>query len=144
MPDASGPVAAHTQLASVPLFASLNESQLRTLAFRAEERSYRDGDTIIAQGDDGNALFLILSGKAQVTRSKRPVAVLGPGQYFGEMALLDSQPRTADVTAEGPVRCLVLTAWEFWSAVETKPEVLRAMFKEVSRRLRASPAAFSE
>ncbi len=142
MSDARGPVAAHIRLASVPLFASLNESQLRTLAFRAEERSYRDGDTIIAQGDDGNALFVILSGQARVSRSKRPVTVLGPGQYFGEMALLDSQPRTADVTAEGPVSCLVLTAWGFWSAADH--EVLRAMFKEVTRRLRASPTAFSE
>lgn len=144
MTDYKVPAPTTAMLASVPLFSGLNKSQIRTMATTAKERSYRAGDTIVKQGEKGIGFYLILSGQAQVERSGQAVATLSPGQFFGEMALLDEQPRTADVRAAGAVRCLVLSPWEFWSAVGNEPEVLRNLFKETVRRLRSAPAGLSE
>jgi CRP-like cAMP-binding protein len=144
MAEEKGPPTAQAMLGSVPLFSSLSKSQLRTMATTAKERTYRDGDTIVKQGDKGIGFYLILSGQARVERAGTSVASLGPGQYFGEMALLDEQPRTADVRATGAVRCLVLSPWEFWAAVGNEPEVLRTLLKETVRRIRSSPSALSE
>jgi CRP/FNR family transcriptional regulator, cyclic AMP receptor protein len=144
MTEAASSAQTLAMLGSVPLFSPLNKSQLKLIAESAKERSFPAGATIVHQGDKGVGFYLILGGKAQVTRGGKPVASLGPGQFFGEMALVDEQPRTADVLAEGPVRCLVLSSWEFWSAVGDEPEVLRTLLKETVRRIRASPAALSE
>ena len=144
MADQKGPPDVQAMLGSVPLFSSLSKSQLRTMATTAKERHYRDGETIVKQGEKGIGFYLILAGQARVEKAGKPVAVLGAGQYFGEMALLDEQPRTADVRATGAVQCLVLSPWEFWSAVGEKPEVLRQLLKETVRRIRSSPAALSE
>lgn len=128
-------------LSSVPLFGPLNKKQLRILVDSAKDRTYKAGETIVKQGETGIGFFLILGGQAKVERGGQAVATLGPGQFFGEMALLDDQPRTADVKAVGAVQCLVLSSWEFWSAVGDEPEVLRSLLKETVRRLRTSPAA---
>jgi CRP/FNR family transcriptional regulator, cyclic AMP receptor protein len=144
MPDDKIPESAQTMLGRVPLFSSLSKSQLRTMATTAKERSFRDGETIVKQGDKGIGFYLILAGQARVEKGGKAVASLGPGQYFGEMALLDEQPRTADVRASGGVRCLVLSPWEFWAAVGNEPEVLRTLLKETVRRIRTSPTALSE
>jgi CRP-like cAMP-binding protein len=138
--------AAHTEalLGSVPLFAALNKKQLKLLHESAKERTFAAGQTIVKQGDSGVGFYLIVAGQARVAKGGRTVATLGPGQFFGEMALLDDQPRTADVVAEAPVNCLVLSTWEFWSAVGNEPEVLRTLLKETVRRIRANPAGLSE
>ncbi len=138
--------AAHTQklLASVPLFSGLGKVPLRTLAESAQEKRYKPDETIVRQGEKGIGFYLILDGQAQVEKAGRPVATLGPGQFFGEMALVDEQPRSADVRAKGPVRCLVLSPWEFWSAVGDDAELLRTLLKETVRRLRPGPAGLSE
>ena len=144
MPDLPPPTDPQALLRSVPLFSSLSKSQIRTMATTAKERNYRDGDTIVKQGDKGIGFYLVLGGRARVEKAGQKLAELGPGQYFGEMALLDDQPRTADVKAQGPVKCLVLSPWEFWAAVGNEPEVLRTLLKETVRRLRSSSSAYSE
>ncbi|MCI4352647.1 MAG: cyclic nucleotide-binding domain-containing protein [Thermoplasmata archaeon] len=144
MSDAKGAGPALAMLGSVPLFSGLGKSQLRTMVTSAKERTYRAGETIVKQGEKGIGFYLILDGQARVEKAGQQVAVLGPGQFFGEMALLDQQPRTADVLASGAVRCLVLSPWEFWSAVGNEPEVLRTLLKETVRRMRSGPAALSD
>jgi CRP-like cAMP-binding protein len=144
MAELPGVAAAMAMLSSVPLFAPLNKAQLRTLVESGKERSYRAGEAIVKQGDKGIGFYLIQSGEARVERGGKTLASLGPGQFFGEMALLDNQPRTADVNAVGPVQCLVLSSWEFWSAVGDEPEVLRSLFKETVRRLRSGNVGLSE
>jgi CRP-like cAMP-binding protein len=137
MPDDKGPPSTEEMLKLVPLFSSLKKSQLHTMAVTAKERNYREGDTIVKEGDKGIGFYLILAGHASIEKAGKQIASLKPGQYFGEMALLDDQPRTADVRANGAVRCLVLSPWEFWSAVGNEPEVLRTLLKETVRRIRS-------
>lgn len=144
MPGSSGPADAVGMLESVPLFRSLKKPQLKGLADSAKEKSFAAGATIVREGEEGIGFYLIRSGEARVERGGKVVATLGPGQFFGEMALLDQQPRTADVRAVGAVTCLVLSPWEFWSAVGDEPEVLRTLLKETVRRLRAGPHGLSE
>ncbi|MCI4331826.1 MAG: cyclic nucleotide-binding domain-containing protein [Thermoplasmata archaeon] len=144
MADASGPGQAAAMLGSVPLFSSLSKPQVRRIAETAKERSYKAGDVIVRHGEKGIGFYLVLAGEAKVERAGQLVATLGPGQFFGEMALLDEQPRSADVRAGSAVRCLVLSAWEFWAAVGDEPEVLRTLLKETVRRIRTDKAALSE
>lgn len=144
MAELPGQAQAQAMLASVPLFAALDKKQIRNLVASAKERSFRAGESIVKHGETGIGFYLILSGQAHVERAGQKVAALGPGQFFGEMALLDEQPRTADVKAVSPVQCLVLSSWEFWAAVGDEPEVLRALLKETVRRLRANPAGLSD
>lgn len=131
-------------LAAVPLFAPLTKHQVRRLAETAKERRFSPGEVMVKQGDKGIGFYLILGGSASVVKAGHAVATLGAGQFFGEMALLDDQPRTADVRATDAVRCLVLSSWEFWAAVGDEPEVLRSLLKETVRRLRANSAALTD
>lgn len=136
MPESMDRSAAANMLKSVPLFSSLGKKQLQTLAMSASQLSYKPGDVIVTEGQKGIGFYLIAAGEVKIERGSRTVATLGPGKFFGEMALLDQLPRTASATATSPTRCLVLSPWEFWGSVADDPEVLRALLKETVRRLR--------
>jgi CRP/FNR family transcriptional regulator, cyclic AMP receptor protein len=131
-------------LEKVPIFSMLSERQLRGLAKDALERSYAEGAEVVKQGDKGVAFFLLLDGRVEVRRKGRRLATLGPGHFFGEMALFDNEPRTADVIATEPTRCLVLSKWEFWGFAMSEPRMLRGMLEEMARRLGATDRALSE
>ncbi len=133
-----------TLLGGVPLFSGLDKPRLRRLAESAKERTVPGGEILVREGEKGIGFYLILSGDATVERQGHRVATLGPGQFFGEMALLDDQPRSADVRATTPLKCLVLSSWEFWAAVGDEPEVLRTLLKETVRRIRSAPTSLSE
>jgi CRP/FNR family transcriptional regulator, cyclic AMP receptor protein len=131
-------------LERVPIFSSLSERQLRKLASDFVERNIPEGATIVKQGEKGVGFFLILDGRVEVRRMERRLATLGPGQFFGEMALVGNEPRTADVVAVQPSRCLVLSQWEFWGFASDQPKLLRGIIEEMARRLSASNQALSE
>jgi CRP-like cAMP-binding protein len=131
-------------LENVPIFAGLSARQLKGLARDAKERTYALGETVVKQGETGIGFYLLLDGHVDVRRKGRKLAVLGPGQFFGEMALFDNEPRTADVIAAQPTRCLVLSKWEFWGFAMGQPEVLRTILQEMARRLRETNQALSE
>lgn len=131
-------------LATIPLFQSLTEGQLRRLAKTGAHNEYREGATVVKRGDRGIGLFLLLAGEVAVRRGSRTLAVLGPGEFFGEMALLEQEPRSADVVATKPTRVFVLSSWEFWGFVADKPAVIRALFAEMARRLRKTNQMLSE
>ena len=130
-----------TMLSRVPMFSSLGKKSLQTIADSASERTFNPGDAIVTQGEVGIGLFLVAEGQVHVEKSGKTVATLGPGNYFGEMALLDEQPRSANVRAASQARCLVLSPWEFWGTVGKDPEALRTLLKETVRRLRQSSPA---
>jgi len=131
-------------LEKVPIFSMLSERQLRGLAKDALERSYAEGAEVVKQGDKGVGFYLLLDGRVEVRRKGRRLATLGPGHFFGEMALFDNEPRTADVIATEPTRCLVLSKWEFWGFAMSEPRMLRGMLEEMARRLGATDRSLSE
>ncbi len=131
-------------LEQVPMFSSLSNKQIRGLANGAKERDYAEGALVVKQGEPGVGFYLVLDGKVEVRRRGRSLASLGPGQFFGEMSLLDQEPRTADVVATKPTRCLILSKWEFWGFAMGEPKVLRTILEEMARRLRDTNRALSE
>lgn len=132
------------QLAKVPLFATLTERQLRSIAQIGLVRSYAANERVVSQGEKGIGFYLLLEGNMEVRSGGKSLATLNPGSFFGEMALFEDQPRTADVVATGPSRCMVLSRWEFWGSLAGDPELLRLLMVELVRRLRGTTRALSD
>ena len=122
--------------ASVPIFSSLNSKELEAVAKAGKQQSYEAGKTIVEEGRTGVGFFFILEGDVEVRQQGRVLAKLGKGQFFGEMSLIDGQPRTADVVAVRPTECFVLSAWSFAALVKTEPKISLGVMKELVRRLR--------
>ena len=131
-------------LQGVPIFSGLSDRQLRHLAKDSMGREFHEGDVVVKQGEKGLGFYLILDGRVEVRRKGRRLATLGPGHFFGEMALFDDEPRSADVVAIQPTRCLVLSKWEFWGFAMGQPRMLRGMLGEMARRLGNTDRALSE
>lgn len=126
------------------MFSGLSKTQLGAIAKSSKERTFQAGEAIVREGDSGVAFYLMLDGRAEVRHQGRLLSKLGSGQFFGEMALLDNQPRSADVVAVEPTKCLVLWSPTFWGLVSTNPKIARGLLQEVARRLRVTNKALSE
>jgi CRP-like cAMP-binding protein len=131
-------------LQKVPIFSGFSERQLGSMARDGKERTYAPGASVVKEGEEGLGFYLLLEGHVDVRRKNRRLATLGPGQFFGEMALFTDQPRSADVVAAEPTRVLVLSRWEFWGFAMGQPKVLRTIIQELARRLRETNQALSE
>lgn len=123
-------------LRSVPLFASVSDRDLKSLAKVAHEMSYPEGKKLTAEDESGATFFIVLAGEAIVSVAGEERRRLGPGDYFGEMALIDQAPRSADVVAASPLRCLVFTQWTFRGFLQSHPDVSWSMLEALVRRLR--------
>ncbi len=123
-------------LGAVSLFSGLKEKQLKTIVNAGKELSYDAGRVIVKEGDMGVGFYLILDGKVEVRRGTKILSKLGAGQFFGEMALVDKQRRSADVVAMAPTKCYGLTAWGFAGLVRSQPEIALNMLRELIARLR--------
>ncbi len=133
-------------LAGVPLFAGLKGKQIKSVASAfARERSYTPGEVIEKEGGSAVAFYLITGGSVEVRKGEKMVTKLGRGQFFGEMALIDKQPRSATVvSAESGTKALVMPLWNFKSVIETDPKVAMGVMKELARRLRETTNALTE
>lgn len=131
-------------LLEVPLFSSLNKKALGNIANSAAMRTFQSGSTIAKEGDSGVAFYLILNGSVEVRRGRKVLAKLGHGQFFGEMALFDKQPRSADVVALEDTDCLLLTSWALSGVIAANPKIAEQIISELVRRLRESNRALSE
>jgi len=118
-------------LRHVPLFTGLSEKELKTLAENFTQRTFREGTELTAEGQGGVGFFVIESGQALVTVDGHERATLGPGDYFGEMALLSDQPRNATVRSLTPCVCLSLARDLFDRLLTREPE-LRQYFRNVA------------
>jgi CRP-like cAMP-binding protein len=127
-------------LEQVPLLEELTKRDRQRLAQTMKERTFASGQEIVVEGKTGVGFFIILDGKAAVTIGGKLIQVLGPGDYFGEMALLDGGERTATITADGDLRCATITSWGFKSFVVDNPKVAWAMLQALAQRVRASRA----
>jgi CRP-like cAMP-binding protein len=128
-------------LATIPLFSGLPEEELERFAELTRERSYPKGSVILFQDDPGDSLFVLRAGRVKVVligEDGREVilGVLEPGAHFGELALIDDQPRSAHVIAMEDAQLLVLRREDFRRRVEANPTVAWALLTELSRRLR--------
>ena len=118
------------------LFEGAPASALGRLAERAGERSFADGEYLVRQGQAGTGLWVIVSGGARVVRGSEELSRLGPGQFLGELAVIDQQPRLASVVATGPTVALGLASWDLFTEVEKDPELAAAMLRGLAHRLR--------
>ena len=127
-------------LSKVPLFSELTKKELQSFASAAKEVRHKPGDVLAREGESGVGFFLIVDGTAAVTVDGKPRARIGPGDFFGEISLLDGGPRTATVTAETPMRLIGITQWVFRRMVEQNPSVAMKMLRVMASRLRFAPA----
>jgi CRP/FNR family transcriptional regulator, cyclic AMP receptor protein len=127
-------------LATVPLFSALSKRELQQVARAADEIDVQAGRELVTEGRVGREFFLILDGRATVRRNNRKVASLGPGRYFGELALLDRKPRSATVVADTDMTLLVLGQREFAGLVESIPGMASKLLAGTAQRLREADA----
>lgn len=125
------------KLAKVPIFSGCTKRELSIIGRAAKEVSHREGTVIAREGERGIGLFLILEGQCNVTIGGRTKARLGPGDFFGEVALLDGGPRTATVTALTAVRLVGITGWVFRGLLMEHPSIALKTLEAVAGRLRA-------
>lgn len=123
-------------LAKVPLFAGLEEKELRVIADAGHEVSFESGRKIMEQGESGLGFLLVLEGKVEVRKKGRKVATLGPGNFFGEMSVIDDKPRSADVVAVEPTKCFGMASWNFYPVLRRNPGMAIGIIKELVCRLR--------
>jgi CRP/FNR family cyclic AMP-dependent transcriptional regulator len=129
------------RLSQVQLFSACSKRDLSRIASIAEEIEVPAGRVLIRQGDRGQEAFVIYEGRAKATVRGKRSAELGPGECFGEMALLDSAPRSATVTAETDMRLLVLGSREFSTLIEDVPDVARQILAALAERVRKAERA---
>jgi CRP-like cAMP-binding protein len=125
-------------LARVPLFSGIKPKELKKLSKRMTERTFNEGDEITREGESGIGFFVIEEGNASVSVGGNIVRTLGPGEHFGEVALIDSGPRSATIIAGTDLRCRGMSAWEFRPFVEEHPEVAWGLLETLVGRLRAA------
>jgi CRP/FNR family transcriptional regulator, cyclic AMP receptor protein len=122
----------------VPLFADADDKFLDRLAGEFIERTYAPGETITEEGEAGRTFVVIESGEATVTVHGQDVGRLGPGDAFGEMALIDKSARSATVKADGEVHGYQLPVWSFRPIVESHPEMAWALLEALAQRVRTA------
>lgn len=125
-------------LASTKLLSSLDRKTIKRLADQGKHRSYEAGEVIIREGAPASALYIILSGKVHFEVAEggpAPVATAGPGDFFGELALIEEHPRSATVIADEPTECILFVAWEFTALLKEFPEMAVPLMNALIARL---------
>jgi CRP/FNR family cyclic AMP-dependent transcriptional regulator len=130
--------AAALDLSKIWLFSTSSAKDLRTIRKALEEVIVPAGRMLTEQGTIGREFFLIVEGQASVKRNNRKVATLGPGQYFGELALLDRRPRSASVISDTEMELLVLGQRQFNAVLDSVPALSRKLLAAMATRLRES------
>ncbi|MFZ0665617.1 MAG: cyclic nucleotide-binding domain-containing protein [Acidimicrobiales bacterium] len=131
-------------LAAVPLFASLSPRHLNKVAQAMKTLKFSAGQTVVAAGDSDARFYLIVEGTAKVVVKGRKRAEVGPGAYFGEMAVIDGQPRSASVIALTDLETLSASRWNFEAMLKSEPTVMLAVLKELSNRLRECNSSLTD
>jgi CRP-like cAMP-binding protein len=118
-----------------PLFANLSKRDLNHVAHLADEIDLREGKELTRQGAPGREFFVLLEGEADVRKNGRRINQLGPGDFFGEIALVSESPRTATVTATSPVHALVITDRDFRRLLKDQPGIQSKVLAALAARL---------
>lgn len=126
------------KLKDVPLFAQLNKRELSTVGRLLHEREFKAGEVIFDEGEEGQALYVVFSGEVIIARKSRPdtpLAELGPGDFFGDLALIDSAPRAAQARAGKDCLLGVLFRADFHSIRETDPRTGSRLYQQLARHV---------
>jgi CRP-like cAMP-binding protein len=123
-------------LGSVPLFAGISAAGIEELGAIADEIEVREGTVLTHEGYREGFFFIVISGTVRIERGGQKIVTLGPGDFLGEIALLDGGPRTATAVAESPCRILSLTYMEFRDLLDASPEIRAAILEAAGRRMR--------
>jgi voltage-gated potassium channel len=119
-----------------PLFRGLGPADLTAVAAVAIEVEFPADRVIAREGEIGTGFFIVVEGRVKVVRSGTTVAHLGPGEFFGELSVLDGEPRVAQVVTEAPTTCLAIASWDFERVLRDEPGVALAVLRVVAARLR--------
>jgi CRP-like cAMP-binding protein len=125
-------------IATVPLFSSCTPDEIAAIASVTQEQSYAAGQIIVTQGTPGQAFYMIVSGRVEILRDDSSLGTLGSGNFFGDMSLLDSAPRSATIRAVDPTTCIMLSSWDFRAVIERHPSIAVKLLEVLSRRLRVA------
>jgi CRP-like cAMP-binding protein len=125
-------------LRRVALFVELSDDDLREIALLFKERHFAAGETVVKEGSEGAAFFLVESGEAAVSVAGKQRRSLGPGDHFGEIALIDEGVRSATITATGDLVCYGLTFWEFRPLVVANGEIGWKLLHSLAQKLRSA------
>jgi CRP/FNR family cyclic AMP-dependent transcriptional regulator len=130
-----------SQLTKVPLFSDCSQRDLQTISRAVKDVEFPEGTVIAREGDPGIGLFVIVHGTADVSIGGKKKTALTPGDFFGEIALLDGGPRTATVTATSDVQLLGLTEWVFRGLMQEYPSIALKTLQQMAGRLRKATKA---
>jgi CRP-like cAMP-binding protein len=130
-------------LARVPLFSNCTAEEIEAVASVAQVSGFQGGQIIVTQGTPGQAFYLILEGRVEILRDSQSLGAFGPGDFFGEMSLLDHAPRSATIRALEPATCLMLSSWDFKALLEKHPSIAIKLLEILSRRLRVADERLS-
>lgn len=122
-------------LAAAPLFEGLSKKELAQLARQTEDLEFEAGTVLCKEGATGREFFVIVNGEVDVAKKGRRIATLGPGDFIGEIAIIQHGPRTATVTTKTPVRLFVLTSQAFFALLDRNPGVERKVLRALAKRL---------
>jgi CRP/FNR family cyclic AMP-dependent transcriptional regulator len=125
-------------LQRIPLFAELEPRELERLSGSFKERTFTAGDKVATEGEGGAGFFVIESGEAVVRVHGDERGRLGPGDYFGDIAMIDQGDRTASIEAESDLKCYGLTFWDFRPLVEGDPRIAWPLLQAMAKRLRTA------
>ena len=139
IPGVAGPSVELLQ--KIPLFAGFARRELERLSGSFKERMFNAGDTVAVEGEGAAGFFVIESGEAVVAIGGEERGRLGPGDYFGDVALIDMGSRTATVTAESDLHCYGLTFWDFRPLVESDARIAWPLLQAMAKRLREAEAS---
>jgi CRP/FNR family cyclic AMP-dependent transcriptional regulator len=123
-------------LSAARLFDGVDAEGMDRIAAVAVQVDFAADHVIARQGEIGTGFFVIVSGGARVVRHGETIAVIGPGDFFGELSVLDGRPRIAQVIANGPTSCLALASWDFEAVLLEEPRVTLAILRGLASRLR--------
>jgi len=119
----------------VPLFASASKQELAEIAGIADEIDLPEGKVLIKEGDTGREFFVLIEGTAEIARGGKKVASIGPGDFFGEIALIAKTPRNATITTTSPIRTLVITDRAFRQLLDHAPQIQIGVLTALAERL---------
>jgi CRP/FNR family transcriptional regulator, cyclic AMP receptor protein len=123
-------------LKKVPLFSGLDNKELQEIASSMRERRFKAGDTVTQEGAGGVGFFVVQDGEAEVNVGGEAKGSVGPGDYFGEIALINESPRTATLTARTDMLCYGMTPWDFRPLVETNSTIAWKLLTAMAEKLR--------